>query len=269
MSTIAARWLSWIIVLMPIALVTDFGTEDYYVGAMKGVILSIDPRAVIVDITHDIKPQKISTAAFILAACYRDFPRGTIFVCVVDPGVGSARRRIMVESESRIFVGPDNGVFGFTLNDGSTITSIENEKYFSHPVSNTFHGRDIFAPVAAHLSLGVKPGEIGSKITDPVILPNESSKRIDEYTVNGRVIHIDRFGNIVTNVTSELWSDTVELIVSGHSIIERREFYAGAEPGKLFAVPGSAGFIEISINGGSAAKFLAVEIGSTVMVKLA
>ena len=123
---------------MPIALVTDFGTEDYYAGAMRGVILSIDPDAVIVDITHEIKPQDISSAAFILAACHKDFPSGTIFVCVVDPGVGTTRRKIIVESNDQIFVGPDNGVFSFVLNDAPTITAIENEKYFHHPAHQRF-----------------------------------------------------------------------------------------------------------------------------------
>ena len=249
---------------MLIALVTDFGTADYYVGAMKGVILSIDPDAVIVDITHEIKPQDISSAAFILAACHKDFPLGTIFVCVVDPGVGTTRRKIIVESNDQIFVGPDNGVFSFVLNDAPTITAIENEKYFHHPVSSTFHGRDIFAPVAAHLSRGVTPSEIGSRINDPIVLPAIRPEKMDDNTIEGCVIHIDRFGNIVTNITADMAADAVELILSGRSITERHEFYAGAEPGKFFMIPGSAGFIEISLNGRSAAEVLKATVGSPV-----
>ena len=254
---------------MPIALITDFGTRDYYAGAMKGVILSIDANAVVVDITHDIEPQNVSAAAFILAACFRNYPAGTVFVCVVDPGVGSARRKIIAESNDCIFVGPDNGIFSFVLNEASIITSIENEKYFNHPVSSTFHGRDIFAPIAAHLSRGVKPSEFGCQITDPVVLPPIGPERADQNTVLGRVLHIDRFGNIVTNITSEIWAGTVQLILNGRSVTERREFYAGAGPGQPFALVGSAGFVEISINGGSAAELFGARVRSQVTARLA
>jgi S-adenosylmethionine hydrolase len=247
---------------------TDFGTRDYYVGAMKGAILSINPDARPVDITHDIEPQNIASAAFVLSACYRDFPPATIFVCVVDPGVGSERGAIVVESNDHKFVGPDNGLFSFILGPNVRVTAIENEQFFRKPVSSTFHGRDIFAPVAAHLSRGIDVHELGPEINDAVMLPNIRPKRTDENTIEGSVIHIDHFGNIVTNITAEMAGDAFQLEIGGRLIGDRREFYAGAEPGKLFTVQGSAGFIEISINGGSAAEKLGVKTGAPVVARL-
>ena len=247
---------------------TDFGTGDYYVGAMKGVILSINPNVSLVDITHDIETQNIASAAFVLSACYRDFPPATIFVCVVDPGVGSDRRAIAVESNDHKFVGPDNGLFSFILGPNVRVIAIENDQFFRQPISSTFHGRDIFAPVAAHLSRGIDLRELGHEIIDAVMLPNIRPKRTDENTLEGSVIHIDHFGNIVTNITAEMVSDAFQLEVDGRLIGDRREFYAGAEPGKLFTVMGSAGFIEISINGSSAAEKLGVKTGAPVIARL-
>ena len=246
---------------------TDFGTRDYYVGAMKGVILSINPNVSLVDITHDIEPQNITSAAFVLSACYRDFPPA-IFVCVVDPGVGSERRAIVVESNDHKFVGPDNGLFSFILGPNVRVIAIENDQFFRKPVSSTFHGRDIFAPVAAHLSRGIDVHELGPETTDAVMLPNIRPKRTDENTLEGLVIHIDHFGNIVTNITAEIAGDAFQLEIGGHLISDRREFYAGAKPGQPFAIAGSAGFIEISINGGSAAEKLGVRTGTPVIARL-
>lgn len=251
-----------------IALLTDFGTRDYYVGAMKGVILSINPNASIVDITHEIEPQNITSAAFVLSACYRDLPNGTIFVCVVDPGVGSDRLAIAAASNGRIFVGPDNGIFGLVLENDSKIVSITNEKFFRKPVSSTFHGRDIFAPVGAHLSAGSALEDMGPPIDDPVKLPEIWSRKTDDGVIVGHVIHIDRFGNIVTNITVDEAGPGFKLEIAGNSITEFRQFYAGAEPDRPFAIAGSAGFIEISINGGSAARKLGVPIGTPVSAYL-
>ena len=247
---------------------TDFGTRDYYVGAMKGVILSINPDARIIDITHEIEPQNVISAAFVLSACYRDFPPATIFVCVVDPGVGSKRLAIVIESNGSKFVGPDNGLFSFVLGSNARVTAIENDKFFRKPISSTFHGRDIFAPVAAHLSLGIDSRELGPEITDAVVLANIRLNRTNENTLEGSVIHIDHFGNIVTNITADMAGDAFQLEIGGRLISNRREFYAGAEPGQPFVVTGSAGFIEISINGGSAADKLDVKTGSPVTARL-
>lgn len=251
-----------------IALLTDFGIRDYYVGAMKGVILSINPHAEIVDITHNIEPQNIMSATFVLSACYRDFPAGTIFVCVVDPGVGSERRAMAVASNGYTFVGPDNGIFSLVLADDAKSVSIEYERFFQMPVSPTFHGRDIFAPVAAHLSAGADLEDLGPVIDDPVMLPDIHSRRSSENVIEGRIIHVDHFGNIVTNITAAEAGSTFKLEIAGRSITERREFYAGAEPGEPFAIGGSAGFIEVSIKGGSAAKDLNVTAGTSVKVSL-
>lgn len=252
---------------MPIALLTDFGTRDHYVGAMKGVILGINGKAVIVDITHDTEPQDIGSAAFILMSCYRDFPPATVFCCVVDPGVGSDRRALIVDANEQLFVGPDNGLFSFLFDGSSHITSVENDRFFRKPVSSTFHGRDIFAPVAAHLSLGVPPHEFGPGITDPVTLSNSEPHVIDENTIIGAVIHIDRFGNIVTNVTAEMAGRAFELEMAGLPVNDLRERYAGTPAGQPFAIVGSSGLIEISINGGSAAEMLQVQQGASVTVR--
>ena len=249
-----------------IALLTDFGTRDYYVAAMKGVILSIAPSAVIVDITHEIPPQDVRDAAYTLRACYRDFPAGTIFVAVVDPGVGSERRALVVESEGYFFVGPDNGVLGFIFDDDARAFELANDRYFRRPVSNTFHGRDIFAPVAAYLSLGIMAQEFGAPVSDPVRLA-EGRPSVVEGGLEGEVIHIDRFGNLVTNVTSHDLPASYSVGINGMVIEKRCRFYAEANRGELFSIVGSAGFMEISIRDGSAAKELDVEAGNSIVVR--
>src|SRR5215468_6432838 len=189
-----------------IALLTDFGTQDYFVGAMKGVILSINTAATIVDITHEIPPQDIEAGAFNLLSCYRDFPAGTVHVAVVDPGVGSDRRALVIESANQFFVGPDNGLFGWICEREESWAAIEisNDKFFRHPVSQTFHGRDIFAPVAAALSAGHEPSEFGPAVSDIVRVESLQPATISANTIEGRIIHIDRFGNCVTNFTRQM-----------------------------------------------------------------
>jgi S-adenosylmethionine hydrolase len=252
---------------MHIALLTDFGTRDHYVGAMKGVILSIDADAKLIDISHEIGPQDIASAAFVLRSCYREFPTGTIFLCVVDPGVGSDRRAILALAEDRLFVGPDNGLFGFILRRDSVVHEITNEQYFRHPVSSTFHGRDIFAPAAAHLSRGVPPAELGAQIDDPVILADIVPYQIAPDRIDGRVIYIDRFGNLVTNITADLARRKFQLEVADHVVTDMRRTYAGAETGRPFAIKGSTGLIEISVNESSAAEKLNAQVGTPVMLK--
>jgi S-adenosylmethionine hydrolase len=239
-----------------ITLLTDFGTSDYFVGAMKGVILSINPQAVIVDITHEIPAQDVAAGAFTLLAAYDAFPEGTIHVAVVDPGVGSARRPIVVSAGNHLFVGPDNGIFTHVYDrnpsfDAFHITATE---HFRQPVSNTFHGRDIFAPVAAALSTGIDPSYLGPRIDDPIRLFKSAEPQI---------IHIDRFGNLVTNITPEQFENGMSLLVNGKAIRAFRRFFgenvgAADEP---FAIWGSAGFLEIAVNGRSAAEVLGVKRG--------
>jgi S-adenosylmethionine hydrolase len=234
---------------------------------MKGVIHSIAPAAVITDITHEIAPQDVSEVAFILTACCRDFPPGTVFLCVVDPGVGSERRAIIVETHQHHFVGPDNGLFSFIFHTASKVFEIANDRYFRKPVSSTFHGRDIFAPAAAHLSLGVAASEFGPRVTDPVVFPNTHPVTDKDGVISGSVIHIDRFGNIVTNITTETTSENFELQIGDSTISEVRQTYAAGSSRKPFAIAGSAGFIEISVNGGSAAELLGACRGMPVTIR--
>ena len=252
---------------MPIALVTDFGTRDYYVGAVKGVILSINPTASVIDITHEIAPQDIAAAAFVLHACYSDFPAGTIFLCVVDPGVGSNRRAIIVKTEDYAFVGPDNGVFSFVLKHSDAVYAIENDTYFRKPVSATFHGRDIFAPVAAHLSKGVSPAEFGPRISDPIMPPDVAPWQIEPKTIEGSVIHVDHFGNLVTNLSADIAERPFTLEISNTQITKLTSSYVEAESDDPFAIIGSAGLIEISVKNGSAVEKLKASRGTPVTLK--
>ena len=254
-----------------ITLLTDFGTADYFAGAVKGAILSVNPNAVIADITHEISPQDVEAAAFTLLAAYQTFPLGTIHVAVVDPGVGSARRPIVVKAGDYTFVGPDNGVFTYIYDREPSHQTfhVTSDKYFRPSPSTTFHGRDIFAPVAAALSLGVKPKKFGFAISDEVRLENSLKPEVSPNgNVEGRIIHIDRFGNCVTNLTRDLFdpSKQAAIVVKQKTINTFRDFYSGSETKDLFAIWGSAGFLEISLNAASAAKRLRAKRGDRVVL---
>jgi len=239
-----------------ITLLTDFGTADYFVGAVKGAILSVNPSVIIVDITHEIPPQDVAAGAFTLLAAYKTFPAGTIHVAVVDPGVGSTRRPIIVSANEQFFVGPDNGLFTYIYDrePSHRTVHVTADRYFRAERSTTFHGRDIFAPVAAALSKGIAVEEFGAEINDEVRLPSLETPL--------RIIHIDRFGNCVTNITRD--RSPREIVVKGRTISEFREFYGEGDRESLFAIWGSAGFLEISVNGGSAAQVLDVKRGDPV-----
>jgi hypothetical protein len=254
-----------------ITLLTDFGSQDYFVGAMKGAILSVNPAAQIVDITHEIPPQDIEAAAFNLLAVYKDFPAGTIHVAVVDPGVGSTRKPILIDCGEQLFVGPDNGIFSWICEREGSARAIHltNEEFFRRPLSTTFHGRDIFAPVAAALSKGVAMTEFGEKLSDYVrldpLLPAAAGR------VAGRVIHIDRFGNCITNLTrAHLGGDRAasgaKLVINGRELTSFRQSYSeGAPDGDdLFFLLGSAGFLEIAARNSSAATILNAQRGNAV-----
>ncbi len=244
-----------------ITLTTDFGTQDWFVGTMKGVIAGIAPRAAVVDLTHAIPAGDIRAGAFALAASYRYFPRRTIHVVVVDPGVGSRRAALAVETADYFFVAPDNGVLSWALAGEKikTVRRLENDKYFLRPVSQTFHGRDIFAPVAAHLSQGVPPARLGPAVREFRKLPWPEPKQ-SRQAITGEVIYIDRFGNAITNLAAELLAEfcgpDCRIKVHGKSIGGLRRFYQEAPSGKPVAVAGSTGFLEIAVNGGSAAERL-------------
>jgi S-adenosylmethionine hydrolase len=248
-----------------ITLLTDFGSADYFVGAMKGAILSINPLATIADITHEVPPQDIHSAAFTLLAAYDTFPAGTIHVAVVDPGVGSRRRPIVVRAGEHIFVGPDNGLFTYIYDREPSHQTfhVTAGKYFRQPPSTTFHGRDIFAPVAAALSTGVEVEAFGPRIDDEVRLENSLLPEVKNGRLEGRIIHVDRFGNCITNFTRDVF-DTGNLVINGETIGDFRDFYADSPRNEPFAIWGSAGFLEVSINGGSAAKKLGIKTGDRI-----
>ena len=270
-----------------ITLLTDFGTADYFVGAMKGVILTINRSATIIDITHEIPPQDIESGAFTLLTCYRDFPDGTIHVAVVDPGVGSTRRAIVVRAGGHggagphYFVGPDNGLFSYIYDrePSCEVFHVTTSEYFRPSPSATFHGRDVFAPVAAALSKGIDPQALGARITDYIRLPPLSPTADDTGKLHGRIIHIDHFGNCITNFTRPDLPESkpAKLTVNGRTITTFRKFFTdehGSKPDEhgpddqLFAILGSAGFLELAINRASAANFLQAHRGNPVVLYL-
>lgn len=255
-----------------ITLLTDFGLQDYFVSAVKGVILSGNSAARIVDITHEISKHDVEAAAFTLLAVADSFPAGTIHIAVVDPGVGSSRKALLIESRGQFFVGPDNGIFSYVMKDDAAVYEVTNEDYFRKPLSQTFHGRDVFAPVAAALSTGIQPGTLGKRTDDWVALPSLRPKR-SRGGLEGRVIHIDRFGNCVTNLTrndvnAEEIGSAVQLKIGRIPIKSFRHFYGEKSRGKdePFAIWGSAGFLEISVQDQSAAELLKVKRGQIVIV---
>ena len=255
-----------------ITLVTDFGLKDYFVGAVKGVIFGVNPKVRIVDITHEISEHDIEAAAFTVLAVSGSFPAGTIHLAIVDPGVGSSRKPLLIESRGQFFVGPDNGLFSYVVEDDAVVFELTNTGYFRQPLSQTFHGRDVFAPVAAALSCGIKPETLGKRIEKWVTLAPLKPKKLRD-GLEARVIHIDRFGNCITNLTpadirAEEIGSVTQLKVGGKHIESFRPFYGdNARGGKrLFAIWGSAGFLEISAENKSAAELLGVTRGERVVV---
>jgi S-adenosylmethionine hydrolase len=241
---------------------------------MKGVILSISPEARIVDITHEIPPQDIEAGAFTLMAVYRDFPPQTIHVAVVDPGVGSSRRPLLVAGGGQFFVGPDNGIFGYIYEreTEASVFHLNRAEFFRSPVSTTFHGRDVFAAVAGALSNGARPDELGREIKDYVRLA--PCRRAEDGSLDAAIIHIDRFGNCVTNITRDLLTEEMiesgaQLLVGSCVVRTFRRFYAEASdaPAELFAIWGSAGMLEIVALNSSAAQKLGAQRGDPVRVR--
>lgn len=251
-----------------IALITDFGTRDYFVGAMKGVILSGNRNVRIIDITHEIEPQNIKSAGFTLYSCYRNFPEKTIFVAVVDPGVGSTRKAIAVETENYVFLAPDNGLLSFIFNKAENfrVYELTNEEFFLPNISRTFHGRDIFAPVAAHLSKGVRPNELGAEIKDFVHFAENKPRRVSANEIEAEIIYVDRFGNLITNLKHEDLPETFVLHIAEFKVNKLQNHYAEAQRGEVFLVVGSAENVEIAAFLDSAAEILNAEIG--MMIRL-
>lgn len=250
-----------------ITLTTDFGLSDHYVGAMKGVILSICPRARIVDISHGVDAYAIAEGAFTIAQAYRCFPRGVVHVVVVDPGVGTSRRPILAQAAGQHFVAPDNGVLSMVYaREKHKVRTITASRYFRSPVSNTFHGRDIFAPVAAHLAGGVAAARFGSLIADYLRLDFDKPARTGRRTWTGAILKVDRFGNIVTNFAvqdfPELDKRDFAMVVGPRRVETLARHYAERGIGEPFVIVGSAGYYEISVGQASAAKLLGCAAGA-------
>jgi S-adenosylmethionine hydrolase len=250
-----------------LTLTSDFGLSDHYVAAMKGVILSICPQARMVDISHDISPFEIAEGAYLIAQAYPSFPRKTVHVVVVDPGVGTARRPILLEAAGQYFVGPDNGVLSMVYSrEKHKVRLISNDRYFRKPVSQTFHGRDIFSPVAAHLAAGVPPSRMGKLIQDYLRPAFEKPQRTGKRTWTGRILKIDRFGNIVTNFHASEFPDlerkNFSLALGPRQVGVMAHNYAECGPGELFAIAGSSGYLEVSVGQGSAARIIGCETGA-------
>jgi S-adenosylmethionine hydrolase len=259
-------------VLRPvIALLTDFGLADHYVGSMKGVIAGICRDAVVVDLTHGVPPQDVMTAAFELLAGYRAFPPATVFIVVVDPGVGSRRRAIAARAGEYLFVGPDNGVFDLVFDElpPSVVVELTNAHYARAVVSRTFEGRDRFGPAGAWLASGVPQTDLGPEVAVQRRL-NFPRPIVTDSGVDGETVHVDRFGNLVTNIDRRTWPgdviDRLDVAVSGYRTVRLVSTYAEAAPGEVVALFGSTDRLEIAVRSGNAAEALGVGRGTTVHV---
>jgi S-adenosylmethionine hydrolase len=272
-----------------VTLTTDFGVTDGYVGTMKGVILSIAPEARLVDLSHQVPPQDVRRAAFLLYAAAPFFPPGTVHLAVVDPGVGTRRRAVALQIPHGCFVGPDNGLFTYVLGEAAEWTAVElaDPAYHLPIVSETFHGRDLFAPVAAHLAAGVSLEELGPSVVDLVALPLPRLA-VGPDGVEGEVLHADRFGNLVTSVGRLRWEGAqlsltpafrreplppvrvspgnAQVKLAGRALVGIRRTYGEVGVGELLALVGSAGFLEVAVCQGSAAAELGARPGERVCV---
>ncbi len=260
-----------------ITLTTDFGLKDPFVGIMKGVILSICPQVTLIDLTHNITPQNIKEATFVLAGAYRFFPKGTIHVIVVDPGVGSQRRPLLAETPNHFFIAPDNGVLELIYQKEKVkVYHLNRSEYFLPQISATFHGRDIFAPVAAHLAHGVSPNALGEEITDFVRLnwpyPESSGRRL-----RGEVVYIDRFGNLITNISKEDFAKFIKpfgqpaslrIHIKDITLDHISPFYLAERPGTILALWDSSDYLEIACCLGNAKERLGVGVGEIVVVEI-
>ncbi|MDI7277175.1 MAG: SAM-dependent chlorinase/fluorinase [Anaerolineae bacterium] len=251
-----------------ITLLTDFGLANAYAGIMRGVILGINPAATVVDLTHEVPPQDIRYAAFELATAWPYFPPGTVHAVVVDPGVGSERAALAARVGEQYFVAPDNGVLSYVLAEGySALVRLTQPRYWLPHTSHTFHGRDIFAPVAAHLSLGVPLAALGEPYDRPVTFPLPQPERRPDGSWLAHVIHVDRFGNLVTDLPAarQPLAGVAGALVAGRRIDAVVRTYAEAPVGSPAVLEGSAGYLEIAVRNGSARQELGAGVGSQVV----
>lgn len=251
-----------------LTLLTDFGTRDGYVGSMKGVILGISPKVMVLDIAHDLPQGDIETGAWVLSQYWDLYPAGTVHVAVIDPGVGSGRRAIALEAEGRFVVAPDNGLITRVLARSATgsIVEIREPAYQHSKVSPTFHGRDVFAPAGAHLAAGVALSELGPAVRDPELLDLEEPER-ETATVRGRIVHVDRFGNLISDIPASWIGEGWRFTVEGVDVGPIRATYSAVEPKGLVVVEGSLGTIEVAVRDGSAADRLKLERGARLVGK--
>lgn len=256
-----------------ITITTDFGLQDAYVGSMKGVILSINPRVRLIDITHDLPAHRILQAAILLREACPRFPRETIHLAVVDPGVGGHRRALLLRIQDRFYIGPDNGIFGLLLEDLTLQGAwrLNNPKYFLPSVSRTFHGRDVFAPVAAHLAAGIPPEAFGPRITDPSDLPFPAH-HAEPGELRGQILWVDRFGNCITNLSDKVvhsWAQGASFVVHAASkeIAQISTAYESLPRGEALAIINSMGYLEIACNQARADRTLGLREGDPVVLK--
>jgi S-adenosylmethionine hydrolase len=247
-----------------ITLITDFGTQDSYVGAMKGMILNVNPSATIIDISHEIEPQNIHQAAYILKTTCHYYPDDTIHLIVVDPGVGTDRKAVILQTPEAFFIAPDNGILSYVMDNVVEAVSITNPQYWASSISPTFHGRDIFAPVAAHLSLGTPLREFGETFSTLVQLPESNPVSEADGSIIGHVIHIDRFGNLITDIHRSHISTDITIKIKGHCIDRLSSTYA--ESNDLLALIGSDEHLEIGLKNGNAAAFLGLKYGEEIKI---
>ncbi len=258
-----------------ITLLSDFGDQDGYVGVLKGVILGLNPEAVLVDLSHQVPPRDILAGAFILQGAVPYFPPGTVHLAVVDPGVGTDRRPLALYSRGHFFVGPDNGLFHLALGGDRHFQAVrlDNPAYFLPQVSATFHGRDLFAPVAAHLSRGVPLADLGPPLADPLPLALPALQVATD-VLTGQIIHLDRFGNLISNIPGDTlfsWAAgrPLAIRVAGGHRVQLVRTYGDAASGELVALVGSHGYVEIACAQGSAADRLPGGLGLQVAVSVA
>ncbi len=260
-----------------ITLTTDFGTNDHFVGVMKGVILDIVPEAEIVDICHSVQAFDVLDGALTISQAYSYFPSRTVHVVVVDPGVGTARRPILASSDKHHFVAPDNGVLSlvYAREERMHVRHITSEHYFLQPVSNTFHARDIFAPVAAYLAKEVDTLKFGEEVEEYVRFAAPKPKAVDANRLRGVILKVDKFGNLITNITPQdapmlfgAEATGFKIVVGSREITEIHNAYAEGAPGEVFGVLGSMGFLEIAANRAAAAQLTGASKGTDVSVIL-
>jgi len=261
-----------------ITLLTDFGTEDEYAGVMKGVILSINPSATVIDISHRIDPQDLLHGAYVIEASYGYFPRGTVHLIIVDPGVGSNRRILAIEKTGHIFIAPDNGILTLLLKGGpvDAIVHLENSRYFLDPVSQTFHGRDIFAPVGANISMGADLKKMGRPVdqAELTLIDIEEPIISDKGDLTGIIVSIDHFGNLITNIGENTFNNVcgthkkkeLEIRVDDHTIKGISCSYGGVKNNNPLAIMGSRGYLEIAVNRGSAKNYFNAKKGDRIIV---